>query len=104
MIVEIGGNLRLRSEAGSYVLERKVVISDHHRAKAENVGSVRWDSVGYYGDLKTCANQLLLRHFKLLQDEAGPKAIRDVQDLVDAIAYGAELIAKACQEKKEEPA
>lgn len=104
MIIEISATIRFRYDAGNYILEKKSIVGESQKTKAENIGAIRWDAVGYYGDLETAAKSLLKRHFQLIKDEAGMPALRDLKDLTDAVAYGGELIAKACAMHKPEKA
>jgi len=97
MVIDIVDGVRISNEGPQNVtLEKRRIVQE-----GPNKGTVSWDVVGYYGSLREAARALLGRHFQLLGGATGADAAKDLRALIDAIDYGADLIARACEEKKE---
>jgi hypothetical protein len=99
MVVEIAEGVRITGEAQNFVLEKRRIVQE-----GKNAGAVEWDTVGYYGSLRDAAVALLKRHFALLEETTGAATAKDLQGLIDAVDYGADLIARACSVKVAVPA
>jgi len=95
MIIDVTDSVRFRYEDKNYMLERKRVVQE-----GKNAGAVQWDTVGYYGDLKTMAQSLLVRHLDLLVGDMQIGAVRDLKCLIDAVDCGADLIARVCSSRE----
>jgi hypothetical protein len=101
-IVQVTHDVRIRFD-GCYTIERRAVVGagGPRKTKAENVGAIRWDAVGFYGDLMSAAKALLGRHFVLLDD--GP-AERELRGLIEAICRAGERVEAALAATKADSA
>lgn len=94
MIIPIIDGVRIASEPMNVTLEKRRITKEGPKAGTEN-----WDVVGYYGDLRSCAFSLLTRHFDLLEGASG-ETIVDLKTLIDAVDFGSDLIARACETQR----
>lgn len=99
MLITITDTIRIRYETMNYTIEKKAVVGEGPRTKAGNLGAIRWDVIGYYGDLTSAAKSLLGRHANLLLESNPPK---DLKQLIDAIDCGAELITSVLRDYREQ--
>lgn len=94
MLIEVTASIRFRYEEKNYMIERLRIVKE-----GKNAGAEVWDVVAYCSSFRAAADALLSRYFHLLVDE--PDKVKDLRSLIDAVDYGADLIARACQQVKE---
>lgn len=96
MIIQITDSVRFRYEDKNYMLERLRVVQE-----GKNAGMEVWDVVAYHSSFKDVAQSLLDRHFYLIAGKDGAiGVVKDLKSLIDAVDYGADLIARACADAK----
>lgn len=94
MIIDLCDVVRIRYEDRNYMLEKRRVIQE-----GKNAGTIAWDVVGYYASFKQAATSLVGGNFHLLEAQEGMPVVKDLKTLIEAIDYGADLIARACEGK-----
>jgi hypothetical protein len=89
MIVSVTPNVRLRYDAGNWILETRQIIQSGKMA-----GQERWNGEGYHGTLKQAACALYRRHVDLV---IPPVETTSLRDLITAIDAGADRIVAAVE-------